>query len=88
MIPGLAATKPARDVAHNERVKLTANTLNNVCSGLVITGVVAPIVALIYGVPGPAQVPAGLAVLSTLFCLSGGLALHLFARAVLKDLRG
>jgi hypothetical protein len=40
----------------DERAKLTANWLNAVASGVMITGVVAPVVAAYFGVPGPANV--------------------------------
>jgi hypothetical protein len=37
----------------NERLKLTANYLNTVAAAIMVTGVVAPLVALSYGLPGP-----------------------------------
>ena len=40
----------------DERAKLTANWLNAVASGMMITGVVAPAVATYFGIPGPVQV--------------------------------
>jgi hypothetical protein len=40
---------------HNERTKLTANWLNTLAAGIILTGAVAPLVAAIYGLPGPAR---------------------------------
>jgi hypothetical protein len=39
----------------DERTKLTANWLNAMASGVMITGVVAPAVAAYFNVPGPLQ---------------------------------
>lgn len=75
------------DLIHNERTKLTATLLNTVASGLLVTGVVAPLVALIYGVPGPAQAPARLVAASSLACWAASLSIHVVARFVLRTLR-
>ena len=42
-------------LVHNERTKLTANWLNTLAAGIILTGAVAPLVAAIYGLPGPAR---------------------------------
>ena len=42
-------------LVENERTKLTANWLNAVASGIVITGVVAPAIAVYLGVVGQSQ---------------------------------
>jgi hypothetical protein len=76
------------DLIHNERLKLTAGVLNTMASGLVITGVVAPAVAVIYGVPGPAQAGGLLLALASAFWLAGGATLHILARAALGGLKG
>jgi hypothetical protein len=39
----------------NEQIKLTASWLNAIAAGIIVTGAIAPIVAAIYGLPGPAQ---------------------------------
>jgi hypothetical protein len=39
----------------NERIKLTASFLNSIASGIAVTGAVAPLVAVYFGVPGPRQ---------------------------------
>lgn len=75
------------DLVHNQRIKLTANLLNTAASGMFITGVIAPIVAAVYGVPGPAQAPAWLVVTITLAWLAAGVFLHVPARRVLGRLR-
>jgi hypothetical protein len=71
----------------NERTKLTANWLNALAAGVVITGVVAPIVGVIYGVLGPSG--AGYLILagSSMIWLAMGTALHFLARRLLKGLR-
>lgn len=75
------------DAAHNERVKLTANLLNTIASGMLITGVVAPVVAASYGVPGPAQASLRVVTVISAIWFMAGIALHLTARASLKRLR-
>ena len=73
-------------LVRNERVKLTANWLNALAAGIVVTGAIAPLVAALYGVPGPAQAsPASITVL-TLVWVAAGIALHLSARRLLGRL--
>lgn len=75
------------ELVHNERIKLTANLLNTGASGMFITGVVAPIVAAVYGVPGPAQAPTWLVVTLTFAWRAAAAILHVLARRVLGRLR-
>ena len=70
----------------NEQAKLTANWPNAIASGIIITGVIAPIVAALYGVPGPSQTgPATLALVSIIW-LATGTVLHVVARSILGRL--
>jgi hypothetical protein len=75
------------DQVHNERTKLTANLLNTAASGLLITGGVAPVIAMIYGVAGPAQTPGWIVGLSSFACVTISVAIRVFARASLGRLR-
>ena len=73
-------------LVENERAKLTANWLNPMASGIIITGVIAPIIAALYGVPGPSQTaPATLARISVIW-VATGTALHVIARRLLRSL--
>jgi len=45
----------------DERASLTANLLNTAATGVFVTGVVAPMIAAFYGVPGPSDVGPPLA---------------------------
>ena len=72
--------------AEEARATLTAAWLNSIAAGVFVTGGVAPLVAALYGVQGPAQAgPAALA-LYTLAWLFVSASLHLIARAVLGKL--
>ena len=75
------------DTAHNERVKLTANLLNTIASGMCVTGVIAPVVAAMYGVPGPAQSDARVITAGSILFFLASLGIHLYGRAMLKRLR-
>jgi hypothetical protein len=70
----------------DERTKLTASWLNTLASGVMITGVVAPIVAAYFNVPGPAQVGLLSLIVSSMAWFLGGLGLHWVARAILRKL--
>lgn len=73
-------------VIHNERTKLTANWLNAMASGVIITGVVAPSIAVLFQIgTGMGLRPLLLAAASAVW-LSCGVALHLLARKVLGRL--
>jgi MFS-type transporter involved in bile tolerance (Atg22 family) len=68
---------------HNERTKLTATLMNTVAAAVFITGVLAPLVAFFYDLPGPNKRVAA-AVVSLMD--SGGIG-HLLARALLGKLK-
>lgn len=70
----------------DERTKLTANVLNASASGVFLTGAIAPLVAALYGVPGPSQAGFWSIVLLTSMWISVATSLHLLARAVLGRL--
>ncbi|NNM72154.1 hypothetical protein [Enterovirga aerilata] len=74
-------------MAHNERLKLTANYLNTAAGTCFAAGVVAPFAPLTFGFSGGGSVSTltfGLGV-ATFLTASG--ALHLATRSILKDLR-
>jgi hypothetical protein len=70
---------------HNERIKLTAALMNTVASAVFITGVLAPLVAVSYGLPGPIRGFA--AALISLIWILAALGIHLLARALLGKLK-
>ena len=72
---------------HNERLKRTANWLNALAAGIVITGVVAPTVAALYGVHASSRAGAALLVVLGAAWFAVGSGLHLTARWLLKRLR-
>jgi Na+/melibiose symporter-like transporter len=69
-----------------ERTKLTAGLLNSAAVGVFVTGVIAPLVAAFYGVPGPSQVGLGWLMVGSIIWILTVLVLHLCARAVLGRL--
>jgi hypothetical protein len=71
-------------VVENERRKLTANWLNAIASGMIVTGAVAPLVAVAIGVAQPALLPTVL--VSTSIWTSIAFGLHLIARRLLGRL--
>lgn len=70
---------------HNERVKYLATLVNTVAGGTIVAGVIAPLVAFTYGVPGPAGSAFAIAV-SVIWLLTGA-ALHYAVRIILGRLR-
>lgn len=71
----------------NERIKLTAAYLNTGAGGLFTTGVVAPVVATVFGLTGPGMPVSVLTLaLGVLIFLSASIPLHAAARYVLKGL--
>jgi hypothetical protein len=72
-------------LVHNERLKLTAAYLNTVAGAIMVTGVVAPIVALSYDLPGPKSAKE-VALVSMVWFLASG-ARHYLARRLLGGLR-
>ena len=71
---------------HNERTKLTANWLNAMASGVIITGVVAPSIAVLFQLSMGIGVSPLLLVAASGVWLSSGVALHLPGRKVLGRL--
>lgn len=72
---------------HNERTKLTANWLNTLAAGIIVTGAVAPVVAAIYGIPGPSQASYIVLALLTVVWIATGTVLHIAARKLLTRLQ-
>lgn len=70
---------------HNERTKLTATLMNTIAAAIFITGVVAPMVALSYDLPGPNRGWA--AALITIVWIFAALGIHLLARTLLGRLK-
>jgi MFS-type transporter involved in bile tolerance (Atg22 family) len=70
---------------HNDPLKLTATLMNSVAAAVFITGVVAPLVALSYDLPGTNRGPA--AALVSLIWILAALGIHLLARALLGKLK-
>jgi hypothetical protein len=70
----------------NEQVKLTAGFLNSIASGIVVTGGVAPLVAVYFGVTGPSQVSTVGLLVSEVAWIAWGIALHVTARRILRRL--
>jgi MFS-type transporter involved in bile tolerance (Atg22 family) len=70
---------------YNERTKLTATLMNTVAAAVFITGVLAPLVAFSYDLPGPNKGVAA-AVVSLIWILAA-LGIHLLARAQLGRLK-
>lgn len=72
-------------LVHNERVKLTATTLNNIAIAAVVAGFVAPVAGVLYGL---AAAPASrFWYLVALAWLATGVILHLASRSLLGELR-
>lgn len=71
---------------HNERTKLTANWLNAMASGVIITGVVAPSIAVLFQLSMGIGVSPLLPVAASGVWLSSGIALDLLGRKVLGRL--
>lgn len=69
----------------NERTKLTANLLNTVAAAFLVTGGVAPLVALSYDLPGPRS--GWLSLAFTAVWILVGVGIHLMARRLLKGLK-
>jgi Na+/melibiose symporter-like transporter len=71
---------------HNERVKLTAIWFNTVAAATIVTGVIAPLAALVFGVPRSAGLTLPSFVGTTLAWLLFGTILHFVARYLLGSL--
>ncbi len=70
------------DLVHNERIKYLATFLNTTAVASVAAGVIAPIVALTYGAPGP--IGGAIAILISLAWLLCGAVLHVTVRCSRK----
>lgn len=73
-------------VAFNERLKLRATYLNNLAVALLATGIIGPILAVIYGTGAKSTDPA-LVGTGAGICLLLSIALHLGAQAILGGLQ-
>jgi hypothetical protein len=69
-----------------ERTKLTANWLNAIASGMIVTGGVAPVIAAFFNIPGPSQASYGWLVSVVGGCLFVGGVLHFLGRMLLRSL--
>jgi len=72
-------------LVHNERTKYLATLVNTVAAGTVVAGVVAPLIAFTFGVPGP--ISGGFAIAVSLVWLLVGAALHYAVRRILGRLQ-
>lgn len=72
--------------AFNERLKLLAGWFNTVAAAFLTTGVVAPMITVVYGL-APKTLDPALVLASSLICMlvSGGL--HLAGRSILGALQ-
>lgn len=70
---------------HNERMKYLATLVNTVASATIVAGVIAPLVAFTYGVPGPAG--SAFTIVVSLVWLFTGAALHYAVRVILGRLK-
>ena len=70
----------------NERLKLLAAWFNTVAAAFLTTGVVAPLISVVYG-PAPRTLDPALVITSSLVCMlvSGGL--YLAGRSILGGLQ-
>ena len=72
---------------HNERVKLTATWLNTLAAATVVTGVIAPITAIVFGLPANGTLSRVDFLFATLAWLLLGAILHWVARYALRSLQ-
>ena len=73
------------NVIHNERAKYLATLVNTAAATSIAAGVIAPLVALTYRVPGP--IAGVTAVLVSVVWLFVGVSLHLVVYVLLGRLR-
>lgn len=75
------------ELIHNERTKFTANLMNALCVAFLASGVIAPLVATMYGINSVPQTASNWRVLSVGFAyFLVGSALHLLGKRMLKGL--
>jgi hypothetical protein len=72
--------------AEEEQIKLTANWLNVVAAGIVVTGTVAPLIAYVLGTIPNGTVSPYIVGVGSIVSLVFGIALHVLARHSLKRL--
>jgi len=72
--------------AQQERVKLTANFLNIMAAGLMVSGVVVPIVSSVYSDADLTRYDLGVAATIQVVLIVISLGLHLRGRHVLREL--
>ena len=70
---------------HNERTKYLATLVNTVAAATIVAGVVAPVIAFTFGVPGPISGTFTVAI-SVVWLLTGA-ALHYAVRVILGRLK-
>jgi hypothetical protein len=76
---------PSKTVV-NERLKLLASGFNTVAAAFVTTGVIAPLIAVIYGL-APKTLDPVLVIVSSLICMLVSGCLHLAGRTILGALK-
>jgi hypothetical protein len=70
---------------HNERIRYLATLLNTVATAIIVVGVVTPVIAHTFGVPGPVGIK--FEILESILLLFIGGILHYFVRVLLGRLR-
>ncbi len=74
-------------IVNNEQLKLTANWLNTLGVAFVVTGTIAPIIAMLYGVgSAPSRITWDVPIIAA-SCFLCGIGLHLRARQILRGLK-
>jgi hypothetical protein len=71
----------------NERTKLTANWLNAIAAGVIVTGAIAPVVAFVYGVTRAPRASHSLLALLSVVWIAIGIAPYFLAVWRLTRLR-
>jgi hypothetical protein len=71
----------------NERIKLTAACVNTLAATTIATGVVAPLVAVVFGFPTAKPISSVGFAFGCAAWLLLGVVLHLIARGILKRLQ-
>jgi dipeptide/tripeptide permease len=72
---------------HNESTKLTAAWFNTLAAATVVAGVIAPMAALVFGVPTSATISTAAFALAAIAWLGLGVVLHVLAKIALRRLR-
>jgi dipeptide/tripeptide permease len=71
----------------NERIKLTATWLNTLSAATIVTGVIAPLAAIVFGLPASGTLSMATFLFAAVAWLLWGLILHLAARYGLRRLQ-